>query len=354
MRELLLNSLEIENFRAFRHLQIERLGRVNLIVGKNNIGKTSLLEALYLYARQASFVAIWDVLEARGEGTRPPFERASSVEAINDQVTAIAQLFYGRIVLDHAPAAIRIGNILNVPATLTLDVSWQHATEAGIGEHAGPRIMNGLLVRRGKGAQVAYTFDQTALWLREPPQGWPCQYVTTTGLPPDQISSLWNATTLTDRETDVIVALQLIEPAVERVNLLTERAYPAVVKLTDTAEPVRLRSLGEGMNRLFTIILALVNAKNGLLLIDEIENGLHYAIQPRVWQIIFHIAQRLNVQLFATTHSWDCIEAFQIAADEHPEEGQIIKLGRKGNDIIASHFAEQAMAIITRDHIEVR
>lgn len=54
MCNLILNSLEIRNFRGFRHLQIERLGRVNLIVGKNNVGKSNLLEALQMYARRAS------------------------------------------------------------------------------------------------------------------------------------------------------------------------------------------------------------------------------------------------------------------------------------------------------------
>lgn len=355
MRTLLLNSLEIQNFRAFRHVQIERLGRVNLIVGKNSIGKTSLLEALYLYERQASLAAIWDVLEARGEGTRPASDRANHMDAINEQATAVAQLFYGRTMLDQSPAAIRIGSPLNDPAPLTIRVSWGGASEeAGLAAHTGPRIVQGLVVRRGQEAQVTYTFDQTMLWLREQPQGRSCQYVTTAGLHPEQISALWNATTLTEHEADVITALQLIEPMVERINLLTERTYPAVVKLTDTPEPVRLRSLGEGMNRLFAITLALVNAKNGFLLVDEIENGLHYSIQPKVWKLMFQVAQRLNLQIFATTHSWDCIEAFQIAADEHPEEGQIIKLGRQNGASVASRFDEQDLAIITRDQIEVR
>ena len=44
MGKLLLDSLEIQNFRGFHHLQIEKLGRANWIVGENNIGKSSLLE----------------------------------------------------------------------------------------------------------------------------------------------------------------------------------------------------------------------------------------------------------------------------------------------------------------------
>src|SRR6266566_2394017 len=67
MGNLILNSLEIRGFRGFRHLQIERLGRVNLIVGKNNVGKSSLLEALQLYAVRGSPALIWELLRVRDE-----------------------------------------------------------------------------------------------------------------------------------------------------------------------------------------------------------------------------------------------------------------------------------------------
>src|SRR5438045_2113512 len=75
-----------------------------------------------------------------------------------------------------------------------------------------------------------------------------------------------------------------------------------------------LYSLGNGMLRTLGISLALVSVKDGILLIDEFENGLYYSVQPDLWQLIFQVARCLNVQVFATTHSWDCIEAFQKAA----------------------------------------
>jgi hypothetical protein len=67
------------------------------------------------------------------------------------------------------------------------------------------------------------------------------------------------------------------------------------------------------------------------------------------------MARRLNVQVFATTHSWDCIEAFQTAAAESPEEGVLVKLRQNSKgDVEAIVFDEDELAIITRDQIEVR
>lgn len=62
----------------------------------------------------------------------------------------------------------------------------------------------------------------------------------------------------------------------------------------------------------------------------------------------------IAVQVLATTHSWDCIEAFQIAAAESPEEGALVRLQTKRDDIVATVFNERELAIVTREQIEVR
>src|SRR5438309_9713890 len=96
MSNLILNSLEIRNLRGFKHLQIERLGRVNLIVGKNNIGKSSLLEALQIYAHNGDPTLIWKILQARDEGK--PYSRSSRGErpALESLLLELRHMFHGR------------------------------------------------------------------------------------------------------------------------------------------------------------------------------------------------------------------------------------------------------------------
>jgi AAA15 family ATPase/GTPase len=94
MGNLILNSLEIRNFRCFKHLQIERLGRVNLIVGKNNVGKSTLLEALRLYAYKGSPNLIWKILQSRDESrqyNRKRIERSTVENLLLD----LKHLCYG-------------------------------------------------------------------------------------------------------------------------------------------------------------------------------------------------------------------------------------------------------------------
>jgi len=132
--------------------------------------------------------------------------------------------------------------------------------------------------------------------------------------------------------------------------------YVPVVNEEGTPHTIPMQHLGEGVNRLFGIAIALVSAKNGFLLIDEIESGLHYSALLDLWRLIFDMAGRLNVQVFATTHSGDCLTAFTTAAqEEHASEGQIIRLGRdKHDDIVATLFDKADMAILNREEIEVR
>ena len=109
------------------------------------------------------------------------------------------------------------------------------------------------------------------------------------------------------------------------------------------------------MWRILGIALAQVNAKDGILLIDEFENGLYYSVQPDLWRFIFRLAHSLNVQVFATTHRWDCIEAFQRAArEDRQEEGLLIRLESKKGEIGVTLYDEQELTIATREHIEVR
>ncbi len=179
------------------------------------------------------------------------------------------------------------------------------------------------------------------------------------GLSLNDIELFWDSVVLSEFEKDVLNSLKLIAPEVEAINLVGNQEPNGVripqVRIVGVNERISLGSMGEGMNRMLGIALALVNAKDGMLLIDEVDTGLHYSVLPEMWKLIFEVAHRLNVQVFATSHSWDCIQAFQEAAAENKEaEGVLIRLEQRKDGIGAVTFDEQELAIVTREQIEVR
>lgn len=126
MGKLMLESLEVQNFRGFHHLQIERLGRVNLIVGKNNVGKTSLLEALQLYANDGNPSLIWELLRTRDESAyHPPYDFNTYTGGdIGILLLDLKYLFYGRKDIDVSSLPIYIGPINSPKETLSIAIRW--------------------------------------------------------------------------------------------------------------------------------------------------------------------------------------------------------------------------------------
>jgi hypothetical protein len=372
MSNLVLDSLEIKNFRAFKHLRIEKLGRVNLIVGKNNVGKSSVLEALWLYGKKGDLSIIWSILGARDEsGLSLP----SLLPAVEDRVASMKYLFHDRkpITEYDYPPFVYIGPISEIQDDTFFIGIADPIAPSTIGRSRVAPVIDfeelelftdaDFSLVAGYDRQVVYTYSltsrdpQTVTYKSERPS-LNCIHMSAQGGVGNQIVNLWDAIALTDLEENVLMSLRIIDFGVERINLVGNSEPSAnrhpIVKLRGLNNPIPLRSMGEGMNRMFGIALALVNAKDGILLIDEVDTGLHYSVLPDLWKLIFEVAHRLNVQVFATSHSWDCVEAFQQAAEDNTEEGMLIRLESQEGTVVPVMFDERKLNIATREHIEVR
>jgi hypothetical protein len=372
MSPLALPSFEIRGFRAFEYLKLDRLGRVNLFVGKNNVGKTSLLEALWIYANQGSPSVLWSLLADRDEGGTPTEFRITANEELEDLTSGIRYLFYGRQQPKIGVQKMEFGPSEYPEQHVMVKFTW---AENMVDEQGNRRIheveepysdidrIPALLIRSGKNNNLIRLDrlfvtrgirEQFTLQMEKP-----CVFVPANGLSIGDIGKYWDNVTLGPMENDVLGTMKIIEPEIERINLISNQKNPRseripIVRISFSDAPMPLRSLGEGMNRMFGIALAMVNAKDGILLVDEIESGLHYSILPDMWSFIFQAARRLNVQVFATTHSWDCITGFQQAAQESDQDGMLIRLENKKGKIIPTFFDEKRLAIVTREQIEVR
>lgn len=101
----------------------------------------------------------------------------------------------------------------------------------------------------------------------------------------------------------------------------------------------------------------MVNCENGYLLIDEFENGLHYSVQEKLWEVIFYLAERLNIQVFATTHSLDCVDAFSAVLNDGKQDkntGVMIRLENYEGNIEATIYDADEIQATTRVHVDPR
>jgi ABC-type polar amino acid transport system ATPase subunit len=363
---LLFDSLETRRFRAFDFLKIEQLGHVNLILGKNNVGKSTVLEALYLHANIGSPHVMLAILAERDE----PYSKLYTTE----EEPAMWNLFHGRPALEQISDSIQIGRAGAPDSALTFSVMWSpHPDDKHIATtymRAGPinntdNSIPAVVIKFGS-LQHVLRLDKSSDDLY---RHWriqinadsnlvtPCVFVGPGGLGYSALQTLWKEIALSDAKNDVVDALRIISPEVEDFALFSPRynAQAFLLRLRDSISPVPVKAMGDGINRLIGLSMALVCSKDGILLVDEIENGIHWSVLPEVWKFIVKVAKRLNVQVFATTHSNDCLKAFQMGTrDDVDMDGVAVRIEKKNGEFNAEIFDEKRLAIIVKEGIEIR
>ncbi|MGK7955713.1 MAG: ATP/GTP-binding protein, partial [Crocosphaera sp.] len=173
----------------------------------------------------------------------------------------------------------------------------------------------------------------------------------------DDIEKNWDLIQLTPKEDKVIEALQIINPDIERIGFTVSQYTKQIrLKIKGEDQPIPLSSMGQGMYRILGLITTAVILENGVLLVDEIETGLHYKAQTDMWRLLIKTAQELNVQIFATTHSWDCICAYQEALEDIEDKsvGKLFRLDSKYGKLRAVEYKADDVSIAVDQGIEVR
>ena len=376
----MLNSLLINNYKNIRHLSIPKLGRVNLIWGKNNVGKSTLLEALSIYASNGHISQLYDILKMRGEDLNIFGYRDSitTEEEINAFLPFVSDYKKSTLETD----GVQIGeNEENVVTIKLVRVSRVRANLSESGKTGTIRIVTPVdapqeenVVSQSLGIQMDnhskqlnYVINLNGHGFKDydmldsvgMPVNVPYNYISSTGNQGVSIDKLWSSISMSENEDYVIKALQIIEPRIKRFNILTsdspssQQGSVPFVLLEGENNRVRLSSMGDGINRILTIILSLINCKGGIFLLDEFENGLHYSVQSKLWDIIFELAKNLDVQVFVTTHSNDCINSF--ARSTMSKDGLAIRLDMSSKGLKAQLYEDpEKLVFAMNESIELR
>ena len=364
----MLPSLGIRNYRNLKNLDIKRLARVNLIAGKNNTGKTLLLEAVSLYAAGGDVRWINTLLRARGEYLQTNVssdKKGSLSDLFRNNIKSYSALFYQKDFTN----AVEIGSSSESSRRkLTIIICETKKSEQN--ESFKHDVVLQIYDGNEETKSSLYKDLSSGIWSWDQiitygvgdkfkTSASKFQFVSTKGSLIEDDSSLWSKIALKSEEEQVVNALKIIDSDVVRLTFVdteVEGERKAIVKMNNSEEILPLQSMGDGMNRILTIVLALVNAGDGYLLIDEFENGLHYTVQEDLWKMIFKLAKELNVQVFATTHSDDCIHAFEsvMNSEGNELEGQYFRLEKFGDIIKPISYSASELAIASNQHIETR
>ena len=356
-------DLRISNFRRFQHFTMEGLGRVNLLVGPNNCGKTTVLEAIDLLFSEPSPVRLG--LAAMGRGAVIYSGDKQSPRTARIQ---LKHLFHGHNAQLSAEFTIS-GQSVAGDQTLRVYISNEpknvQMAIPNARPSAGLPYLN--ISRTGAPDSVAIALGRSGDWsfadyeIQHDELGAiDGRLLPTDSLSRSQVTDQLSEVLLNPEEQLVLDILRLIEPSVEGIVAVDSPEIDGLVdrcgifvKLKGQRERIPIASLGEGMWRLLALALELVSAKGSVLLVDEIDIGLHYTAQADMWRMVKRAAEELDVQVFATTHSRDCIYALAQVARADVTDGSEVTIQRiEGDHAVA--YNEQEIVLAAERGIEVR
>lgn len=362
-------SFYIKNFRCFREFTFPQIERVNLIAGKNNVGKTALLEAIFLHLgpdnpELSVRINVWrgvggfelqslELSETFGslfynidisskiEISSIDDENNRRILSISLPESAVTRLAISDQESHSSVAKTNGGAMATSVSTRELQLEYND-------EKKQSNIVRARLVADNK--SIGFVVDRERL-LKHPP-GF---FVSTRLKAPQEDAERFSKLEEIGRSDLVVDILRLLEPRLTRLAVLVKGSSSIIYGDIGVGRLLPLPLMGEGMVRLLTIVLAISFARKSVVIIDEIENGLHYSVMRNIWKAIAEAARQFDTQIFATTHSSECIQAAHDAFSEMSSyDFRLHRLTRIEDDIQAVSYKQEILNTALSTDLEVR
>ena len=356
-------SIHAENFRCLEDLELDDVARVNLITGRNNVGKTALLEAIFLHCEPYNPSLALGLSAYRGveekRVTLSPRSEAPWDNIFGDfdagrpvKVSGATRLGTYGIILESLSSREELRAVPNHIET-GQQVFLELSSRANVLR---------LIYEGGKAEQPdEYYLILDADGQRREPLPPPPPF-TTHFLPArktighEELAERYGGLQERNEEGGVLEALRIIEPRLEALKMVYSGSGPYLHADLGLSRTVPLPFTGEGMVRLATLAIHLASAGGGVVLIDEVDNGLHYSVLPDVWKVIAETAEEFDTQVFAVTHNWECIAAaHRMYAERESYDFRLHRLERDTEGLIRPvTCGPEALDGIVERRLEVR
>ena len=358
-------SISIKNFRGLGDLRLNNLAQINLIAGQNDVGKTSLLEALWitggaynpsLALRINSFRGLERIRLPGGSWAEPPWVGVFGsfrVDLPIELETLDTKRTRRRMTLRHVIDPEELLRIAPV-----LGAEHEGSASGGLSSSSPPSAL-ALDFRQGRKAIRTYFLVASNGEIRvfPPPPGPPFQtffHGARFRSPPSEESGQFSSLEKDRRLSLLVDALHSIDERLRSLSLLFEGGEALIHADIGLPRPVPLPLMGEGMVHLAGIILQIASAPGGVVLIDEVENGFHHSVIHKVWTAVAEASRLFDTQVFATTHSYECIAAANRSFSKSDLGFCLLRLERTRDKATARTYTKDVLDAALEAELEIR
>jgi energy-coupling factor transporter ATP-binding protein EcfA2 len=347
----MFKSIEIKNLRAITELKVDNLGQVNLFVGQNNCGKTTFLESLFLLIGATNPILPVNINVFRGLGVHSNdiwptyfhnFGHSTPIEIIGQIRDSASEQ---RLLIRPKYRETRVSQPLSP------------GKSSFVGDSKPSIELDGLELQYSDSQHpepiVSRIFLRDNQLISEGAKERPDRGIFVSPLTEFDWKNRFDAIQARKRIPDLIAAVSKIEPRISDIRL---NAIGLLVCDIGLANLIPVSLMGGGTARFLSIAMAMLESQNGVVLIDEIDNGLHYSAQATVWKAVFAWAEEFNVQVFAATHSSESVMAFSDIVDSTllKTETKLFRIERKDEKFRAVEYTKELLAESLESKWEVR
>ncbi len=360
----------IKNFKCFKQLTLPDLGRITLIGGRNNVGKTALLEALFLFFDRSSPHMILRQYGWRGIGRVNLEPQAMWAPIFHNYDINQEILISPTINKELQSAKFRFNLTFLPPATPTVVAS--DAVSFDSFAHEERQIPTNEEPTSSAALDIEYCVEDVVKQVSHlfvSAQHKPALYVeyaNIKGLPAiffpskqhiimKQTADFFSELAETGRENEVVDFLRIIEPRLLALKVVTKGPTSSVHgQLKGFPRTLPIHLMGEGMEKLLNLIVGIAHSRDGCVFVDEMENGIYYEASPKTWEAIGTAACNYHCQVITTTHSYECLEAAHKGLASTPDDLRYIRLEREGDVITAKTSNYDMLGSAIRHNMEIR
>lgn len=323
MQEHFLREIEIIDYKCFKNFKSKDFKRINLISGKNNVGKTAFIESLLINLYSVS-----------------PIKMAYAIGIFNltrDQLEFINEEKNHTILNEFK---LKIENTTFEAKSNINDSKFRILNENGKKELNFIINKNDIKVNINEFSFESIIVDNI-------------KYLDKFGIDNSGIKKLFDVIQKKDKEEFLNNLINKFDSNIENFKIISNEPQ---CKISNSSEYRKINEFGDGLKHYISIICAIFACENGQLFIDEIDNGIHYSQLEKLWEIIFTISKEVNCQVFATTHSKEMINAYaKVSQKLEDEDISFIELGKnKDNEVKANVYDKEMFLYELNQNHEVR